>query len=513
MGDRLIETVVADAKGRFFFRSVPLGEVIVTAQKIGYFDGGYGQRRAGGLPLPFSIPFGQVMPNMKIELFRAAVITGWVNDGASEPAAGVRVVALRRQFVSGEWAYAAADSAVTDDQGFYRIFGLPPGEYLVTVPSADISMPSRSVTDLASPDVTSPPSVFPTMFYVATDQRILALPVTLAAGDVRYAVNFALPLVRTRRVTGRLVGEPAAVGNQRISLMPVDAGWASPDEIATTESAPDGTFGFPRVPAGRYQLQAGNVSAAMRNAVRTAPGTPDVDALATFWSRVEVTVEDDDVDLAEIEMHETASMSGTVRLERGPGNTDPVAPPDRVAIVIEPAGPGLSRAATLYAGTEGIFAISNLIPGSYFIRTGPLPRGWFVKSIDAGGQDALDDPVDVRGADTSLAVMLTMRGTEVIGTVRDARLQFAVGAAVIIVPVVADGRAIWTPNRIRETRTSMSGVFNVKGLPPGDYLVATIDDATAEGWQDPRRLAALRQSATRFTLKAGDTVSLVLKLR
>ena len=510
MGDRPIETVLADAKGRFYFRSIPLGEVIVTAQKVGYFDGGYGQRRASGLPLPFSVPFGQVMPNMKIELFRAAVITGSVIDAASEPAAGVKVVALRRQFVSGEWVYAAAGSAVTDDQGIYRIFGLPPGEYLATVPSADIGAPARSLVDLAAPDATSPPSVFPTMFYVATDHRILALPIALVPGQVRYAVNFTLPLVRTRRVTGHLAGEPAAILNQRISLLPVDAGWASPDEFATTESAPDGTFEFSRVPAGHYQLQAGNVSPAMRTGV---PGGPLALIPPSFCGRIDVFVDDDNVELGEIEMHETASVTGEVLMERQAGSAGDSADPTGVAIVIEPAEPGLSRAATLYAGTNGKFSIANLIPGNYYIRTGQLPRGWFLRSITAGRDDALDDPVDLRGDDTALAVVLTTRGTEVIGTVRDARMQFAVGAAVIIVPVVADGRAIWTPNRIRETRTSTSGVFNVKGLPPGDYLVAAIDDATAEGWQDPKRLASLRQVATRFTLKAADTVSLVLKLR
>jgi hypothetical protein len=58
IGDRLVDTVVADDKGRFAFRRVPLGEIVVAAEKVGFFSGGYGQRRASGLPLPFSLPFG-----------------------------------------------------------------------------------------------------------------------------------------------------------------------------------------------------------------------------------------------------------------------------------------------------------------------------------------------------------------------------------------------------------------------------------------------------------------------
>jgi hypothetical protein len=516
MGDRPIETVVADARGRFFFRNVPLGEMIVTAEKIGYFNGGYGQRRASGLPLPFSMPYGQTIANMRIELYRGGVITGAVADEAGEPVAGARVVALRRQFVSGEWKYAAADATDTDDKGAYRLFGLQPGEYVVTVPSADTALPARSATPVvAPPDAASPPSVFPTMYYPSTSQRILSQPIALRSGDVRYAVDFTLPIVRTRRVTGRLSGDSIAVVNQRIRIVPIDAGWAAPDPVAEATSELDGSFRLERVPSGQYQLLAGNVDAAIRNTTAPPPASaaPVPPAPPTFCARVDVVVDDDDIDLGGISMRPTSTVTGEIRLERPPAGQNAPAPPGRVALTIEPGGSGLSRATTLYAGSDNQFTISNLIPGDYFIRADQLPRGWFVKSMTSGATDALDAPVTVRGDDVSLAVTLTTRGTEVIGTVRDARMQFAIGATVIIVPMLADGRAIWTPNRIRETRTSTSGVFNVKGLPPGDYLVVAIDDATAEGWQDPRRLAALRPLASRFRLRDAETVSLVLTIK
>jgi hypothetical protein len=302
--------------------------------------------------------------------------------------------------------------------------------------------------------------------------------------------------------------------NQQVRLVPLDAGWAAPDPVAETESQPDGTFAFERVPSGRYQLLAGNITAAMT----TGPARPDMEpaparVLPSFCARVEVAVEDEDVSLESIEMQPTSTVTGRIQLERPAGSADAPPPPGRVALTIEPAGPGLSPAATLYAGADRDFVISNLVPGDYFVRADQLPRGWFLKSIASRGADAVDDPVAVRGDDVTLAIALTTRGTEVIGTVRDARMQYAVGAAVIVMPVLADGRGIWTPNRIRETRVSASGVFNVKGLPPGDYVVVAIDEASAEGWQDPRRLAALRPLATRFRLRDADTVSLVLTVK
>jgi hypothetical protein len=158
------------------------------------------------------------------------------------------------------------------------------------------------------------------------------------------------------------------------------------------------------------------------------------------------------------------------------------------------------------------FAVSHLIPGRYFLRVGALPTGWSLRSIDVGGQDALDQAIDLKEADAIATVKLADRGTELIGSVRDNRMQFASGAAVIILPVGMT-RETWAPNRIRETRTSTSGVFTVRGLPPGEYAVIVIDEASAEGWQDERALARLMPLASRFVLHDMETLSLVLQMR
>jgi len=159
------------------------------------------------------------------------------------------------------------------------------------------------------------------------------------------------------------------------------------------------------------------------------------------------------------------------------------------------------------------FGVTNVVPGEYFIRVGALPPGWFVKSVTAGGRDALDEPVDVGevGIET-IVVTLTPRGTEILGTVRDARTQVVPGAAVIVLPINARGETSWTPNRTRETRTTAFGVFTLSGLPPGDYYVVAIDDKAAEGWQDAAVISALRALATRITLRDQEFRSLNLRL-
>ncbi len=462
IGDRVIDTVLTDPKGRFFFTSIPAGEVVVTAQKFGFFDGGYGQRRASGLPLPFTLSTGQAMANMQIEVFRGAVITGSVVDEAGEPVAGARVVAMRRQFASGQWQYVAADSDDTDDQGFYRIFGLQPGEYIVATPSMSFSVPLSAGATSDGRD-----GVYPTQFYPATDHRILALPLTLAAGDVRYAVNFNLPLVPARRVTGRLIGEPGTTGDQIVRLVPFGTDSAAGDEAAATVSEANGTFTFARVPRGRYWLEAGDRGTVIPSDLSIAELARAEAANAvpkTFWARAEVTVDDVDAVLEDVEMRPTVVIAGRVLFERAGGAREAAAAsPTRVRVDLEPAGPGISGGATLRVTPNGEFSATNLVPGEYYLRIGALPPGWFLKSITAGGGAAMDTPIDVReGGDTSAIVMLTTRGTEIIGSVRDSRMQAASGATVIILPAATGGDAAWTPNRTREARASANGVFIVE---------------------------------------------------
>jgi hypothetical protein len=147
------------------------------------------------------------------------------------------------------------------------------------------------------------------------------------------------------------------------------------------------------------------------------------------------------------------------------------------------------------------------------MRVGALPPGWYLKSVTVAGRNALDDAIDVGEAgQDEIVVTLTPRGTEILGTVRDARTQVVAGAAIIIIPISANGDTAWTPHRTRETRTNAGGVFAISGLPPGDYYAVAIDDASAEGWQDTAVVASLRALATRITLRDQEFRTLNLRL-
>jgi hypothetical protein len=283
IGESVLNSVIADDKGRFLFTQIPPGEAIVVVDKHGYYDGAYGKRRPGGVPLPISLHAGEGISDMRIEMFRSAVITGLVSDDNGDPLVGLRVVAMRRMFDNGRWSYVPAGMEETDDQGFYRIFDLVPGEYIVAVPAASYSAP-LSVLDLTTPgsrvgagltqladtlpssadgkplaagqtmrvtpdgrdliwsSALVPPNAdshetgYITQFYPSTERQLLALPVTLAAGDVRYAVDFRLVPVPVYRVSGRLTGDAAAIANQFVRLVPAFDSERNDDAAATVSA-------------------------------------------------------------------------------------------------------------------------------------------------------------------------------------------------------------------------------------------------------------------------------------
>jgi hypothetical protein len=504
VADRVIETVLTDPKGRFAFTTIPPGEMVVTAEKYGYYAGGYGQRRATGLPLPFSLPYGRSISDMKIEVYRGSTLTGAVRDEAGEPIIGAKVLASRRQFVEGEWQYMAVAAEDSDDQGMFRIFNLLPGEYIVSVGTMPVAINQQGDKQLQDRER---PTMFPRMYFPQAPDRTLALPVQLTAGEVRYGVNFMLPPVTTRRVTGRLFGAPDATTRQTVRLVPIDASWAT-DETARTLSENDGSFVFEDVPEGRYRIQAGNVIPKMSGASDPNALAAAIEAARSYCGQIELTVRDGDVRNADVDMVQAAVVSAIVEVHRD-GNPN-AAVLRSIPISLEPAGPGLSRAVQTNVAPGGAFAFSDLIPGSYFVRVGSLPTGWAVQSIEGDG-DAFDHPIDLKNADAKIAIAVADHGTQLIGTVRDNRMQAASGAAVIILPAGMTPDA-WQPNRIRQTRTSTSGVFTIHGLPPGNYVVVAIDEASAEGWQDERMVTRLASLGTRFTLHSLETLSLVVQI-
>ena len=459
-------------------------------------------------PVPLSFVPGQALSDVQIELFRAGVITGSV-DRRSQRARGRRArgrdPSLFHRASNGSTRKPAARSRTIE--GVYRIYGLPPGEYLVMTPTTqmNVEIPEPRLSAAGIPNMNARDVAYPTLFYAASRYSELSLPVQLTSGEVRYAVNFQWTPVPARSVSGVLIGNTDAVADQIVRLVPLEErGISLGHEVAATTSAIDGTFRFERVPAGEYRIEAGGAFGAPRLVDIAAESNSP--APSVYWGDMPVTVIDEDVSRLAIEMQAGRRASGVIDAPAAAGTQS-----DRISIVIVPARPGLSRA-TAPVVANGRFFTAPLIPGLYDIRVAGLPAGWYLKDITVDGFTALDFPAELGVFDdTEIVVSITDRPTVIEGAVRNSNNVLSSGATVVIMPVSSPDSG-WNPNRSRVTRASMNGLFAVAGLPPGEYLVVAFDDAAGEGLQDERILRQLHTLATRVSLRDGESRSLQMRL-
>jgi len=225
---------------------------------------------------------------------------------------------------------------------------------------------------------------------------------------------------------------------------------------------------------------------------------------------VDLTVAGEDITGIALEMQRGATITGQLVLQ----GTTAQAPADlsHAQISIFPSSPemntmfmgGGNAQAVVEAG--GKFTISDVFPGKYRVSAGlPGTAGWFVESITAGGEDALDMPLEVLNRRTVSGVVITMgdRITELSGTVMDDKGKPATEQTLLLYPV---DQKYWVPQsrRIRTTRAGEDGRYTFRLVPPGDYRLTTLVDPEPGSWYDKALLSELDASSVRISLAAGE---------
>lgn len=141
----LPRAVATGESGRYAIDTLTPGAYVVEARHSGHVTRQYGQRHAQEPGTPVTVRDGEVLDRVDVVLSRGNVITGTVVAELGEPLAGVIVRALELRALDGRLVATTARGLSdapnawrgervrqTDDRGRYRLYGLPPGTYLVT---------------------------------------------------------------------------------------------------------------------------------------------------------------------------------------------------------------------------------------------------------------------------------------------------------------------------------------------------------------------------------------------
>ena len=498
-------TVVSDDAGRFAFTNLPAGRYTIEARKTAYLNAALGATRPGGSGVPVTLADGQRIADRIISMSRGAVITGAVRLETGGPAVGVTVAVLYPA-MRGETEVLNTPptrvTATTDDNGVYRIYGLPPGEVArATQLARSGSASSVSATDLAflSAPVRGPVVTFAPVFHPGSTDLGGATRLTLAAGEERTGIDIALRLVPTAMVRGIVTGpDGAPVANAQVRM----AGGAefgtlggAVAGIGTSATGPDGRFQIGFLIPGHYLLFAASATRAM---AAPPPGDHAASAPIALWAMQEVTIAGRNLDLP-LQLQPNLTVSGRVVVDSA------LPAPDLTGVEMRLVAVGNTQVffggSAPIARADGSFRMP-LLPGKYrmSISTPPASR-WVPVSSIVRGQDTLDVGYDVRAGEavTDWVVTITDRPSELAGTITDGEGRPA--ADYFIVAFAAD-RTFWTrpSRRVVQTRTAGDGSYSIKGLPPGQYRIAALTDLESADAITPAFLESLVAASLPVTI-------------
>ena len=269
--------------------------------------------------------------------------------------------------------------------------------------------------------------------------------------------------------------------------------------------APDGTFRIRNLAPGEYKLQ-----------IRTNVDLNGVSVPEVATAPIVI----DGVDLDNVVLATTSGWSATGQVVMD-GGTPPTGPPARFRVTARPLSgdqglPGGGPGGGL-AGDSGrvrddwTFTVSGILGPARLRAT--VPDGFIVKAILQDGRDVTDTVFDPRNGDTlaGVQVLVSDAVTAVSGQVTDDKGAPITDGTVL---VFSSDSSQWAEDSrfVRAARPDQQGKYEIRGLPPGEYLAAAIDYVEDGMWNDPEYLESIRGLAQRFTLGDADTHALMLKL-
>lgn len=379
-------------------------------------------------------------------------------------------------------------TAVSDDQGDYRIYGLYAGRYYLA------AIPRRSIRQSLSksPDEMQPVATF----YPGHSDLSQALPITLHAGD-EMPVNLMITTERTVRVRGSVSGPVRPTVVTLESLDGLSAGGVGRVDDQNR-------FEVTGVSPGRYLLKSSASAEDSRESFRAGQivdvGSDGADHLIAYMGQrvlVKATVALGDARVSPYSVN-VKLVPGTVEDSAGEGF---------------PFVSGIS--ATARAGYAFTADLRDVNFGLYYVEVNlgvPGAEDWYIKSIQSGGRDVTDSAIMISPGtlNTDVQVSMSPDGASIDGVVADEAQQPRSHVFVVAVP---EGKRRRNEVFQRRAGTDQYGIFHLRGLAPGSYrLFAFEDSEQSQDLKDEDAYHAVETLGTAVTVGEKDKKTVTLKL-
>ena len=395
-------------------------------------------------------------------------ISGMVLDNTRQPAARamVRIESKDQDSPGG--------TVLTDDQGRYKIRGLPKGEYIV---SANPPSKGDRMEFQGSPGAT----YFPSTLLLQNSPPVVVLP-DLDTSNVD--ITLISRALRSVAGTVRIHGANSLVTNATVRL--VVNGAESPLSNYLTSTDQNGHWSISNVPDGSYRLFV------QPSQIEPKPRFVQMEQ--------ELTVNGADIEDLLIEVSEGARLSGSVILEGAGASLQ--------FVDISASSYKQNATSSVRLDEAGKFALTGVALGEVVVSAFAYPQDkFYVKSIVFNGADLLRGNVMLAQGDEIKDVrILISTGVGVItGRVLSQTGDRPVAGVNVLLRRVADDGPRLFGGKITGV-TDDRGFFTLSAAP-GNYLVVAWRSADGSS-----AFATAMDKGTRFTLSASERKEIVIRV-
>jgi hypothetical protein len=394
---------------------------------------------------------GETVDKIDFNMTRGGVVTGRITDAEGRPVIEERVqltpydnqARVRYGGLSNPFMFQ------TDDRGVYRIYGVPPGRYIVSVGASG----QEGIVRVGA----GGRSYFQRTYYPGETDIKRAAPVEVPEGGEVKDVDIKLgQKAQTFTVAGRVID---ADTGRPVSNVVIGYGSYNPNERRMN------AFGFGQSRTderGQFSLEG------------VMPGS----FAAFVWSGTELysdplpfQVTDADVTGLELKARRGASISGVAVIE-GTSDKRVLARLTQLALAASvqsrAAGPPGLRPATI--NPDGSFQLTGLSPGraSLFLYGADQPKDLRLVRVERNGVPQPNGIEITPGAEiTGVRVVFEYGSGSIRGTVRAEGGEMPEGARFLIMVHKPGEDANSRP--LAYTQPDTRGRFILEGLAPGEY--------------------------------------------
>lgn len=442
----VVARAVTDHAGKYRFENVPEGHFAVVPVASAFVQ--EAENPFNNEWPAATVRGGETVENVNLALIPGGIITGKAVDADGFPLTGMYVDLERVGPQSQPMPFFSPDynSRLIDDRGVYRLYGLPAGNYRVSVGEQGVA---RVVASSGHTPVKR-------TWHPSTDDVTQARLVEVETGREATGVDIRLlPPEKTYTVAGRVIDAASGAGIANVVLGWGKGGYRNLRQSDRTDA--EGRFRLDGFPAGVFDIFGQS------------------DSLTEFYCEpIQVEIRDRDVEGVEVRLRRGINISGRIVFE---GVTDPqiLARVSDIQIQAsvkapEPTPPRFGPTAKVEP--DGSFRVDGLWPGQVSLMLGYfiLAQGFYLKRVEHNGE-VKDAGIEiVAGRDVDGVRLIVGYGIGSIGgQIKLADGELPAGRYFVVRARFLGKSTDYRGNTV--ARADVQGRFILEGVPPGEYEV------------------------------------------